>query len=151
MEACRASVEARRASGEPRNSTQVVRAPKGEQRGKCPKGHPMFQRAGGAGIPTCSQCFKRVGFDCYCCEQCNFFKCDDCLIGYERRKKKLEEADDDAAEGGKRASCCSCFGRKAGSAPESQLKEPQKDNTSSVYVRFSFCLEVSIDSKSGMD
>ena len=136
MEAGRASVEARRASGEARTSTQIVRAPKGEPRGKCPKGHPMFQRAGGTGTPTCSQCFKRVGFDCYCCELCNFFKCDDCLIGYERRKKKLEEAekDDDASERGKSASCFCCFGGKAGSVPESQLKQPQKDSTSSVDV-----------------
>lgn len=117
MEAGRLSAEARRTSVESRASaasgnTTVVKAPKGEARGKCPKGHPMFQRTGGKEIPTCSECFKRAGFDAYGCEQCNFYKCDDCMIGYARRKKKEEEEKrDEEDEKAKKASCFSCFGK----------------------------------------
>ena len=142
MEAGRLSAEARRSSVESRPSaasgTTTVRAPKGEAKGNCPKGHPMFARTGGREVPCCSACFKRKSF-AYGCEQCNFWKCDDCLIGYERRKKKKEEAvkKEEEREKVKKASCFSCFGRPirgADTAADATQPGKQHEGTSQMDV-----------------
>ena len=94
--------------------TTVVRAPTGKPRGKCPRGHPLFQQAGEkAKTVTCSQCGVNVrwGFGAYSCDTCNYHRCDGCMAMDGKKEDRLKAKDhakeDDESALVKRASCFS--------------------------------------------